>query len=89
MGDCKWLPPMFVAAIWRKLAAVSGLGGQYWGCQQDESTISEATPIATTPSQHLPQSLFARPAEQATPELIGCRLVRHQPDGEPLRLARL
>ena len=28
---------MFVAAIWRKLAAVSGLGGQYWGCQQDES----------------------------------------------------
>ena len=28
---------MFVAAIWRKLAAVSGLGGQCWGCQQGES----------------------------------------------------
>ena len=78
---------MFVAAIWRKLAAVSGLGGQYWGCQQDESTISEATPIATTPSQQLPQSFFALPADQVAPDLIGCLLVKHLPDGELLRLA--
>jgi hypothetical protein len=33
-----------------------------------------ATPIATTPSQHLPQSFFARPAQQDAPELIGCWL---------------
>jgi len=36
---------------------------------------SQATPIATTPSQHLPQSFFARPAELVAPELIGCLLV--------------
>ena len=35
------------------------------------ATSSKATPIATTPSQHLPQSFFARPAEQVAPELIG------------------
>jgi len=33
-------------------------------------TSSQATPIATT-AQHLPQSFFARPAEQVAPELIG------------------
>ena len=27
-------------------------------------------------SQHLPQSFFARPAEQVAPELIGCLLVK-------------
>jgi DNA-3-methyladenine glycosylase len=48
-----------------------------------------ATPLATTqpittPSQHLPQSFFARPAEVVTPDLIGCLLVKRQPDGELL-----
>jgi len=40
-----------------------------------------ATPIATTPSQHLPQSFFARPAELVAPELVGCLLVKRQPKG--------
>ena len=35
----------------------------------------EATPIATTLSQHLPHAFFARPAEVVAPELIGCLLV--------------
>jgi len=43
-----------------------------------------AIPIATTPSQHLPQSFFARPAEQVAPELIGCLLVKRQEGGELL-----
>ncbi len=43
-----------------------------------------ATPIATKPIQHLPQSFFARPAEQVAPELIGCLLVKRQPSGELL-----
>jgi len=41
----------------------------------------QATFIATTPTQHipaLPQSFFARPAEEAAPELIGCLLVKRQ-----------
>ena len=33
--------------------------------------LTEATPIATTPSQHLPQSFFCRPAEQVSPDLVG------------------
>ena len=33
--------------------------------------IPRATPIATTPSQHLPQSFFCRPAEQVSPDLVG------------------
>jgi DNA-3-methyladenine glycosylase len=32
----------------------------------------------------LPQSFFARPAEQVAPDLIGCLLVKRQPDGELL-----
>ena len=28
------------------------------------NSITKATPIATNPSQHLPQSFFCRPAEQ-------------------------
>ncbi len=32
----------------------------------------------------LPQSFFARPAEQVAPELIGCLLVKRQPSGELL-----
>jgi len=47
----------------------------------------KATPIATTPSQHLPalsQSFFARPAEVVAPDLIGCRLVMRQASGELL-----
>ena len=42
--------------------------------------LTEATPIAT----NLPQSFFARPAEQVAPELIGCLLVKRQADGELL-----
>ena len=44
----------------------------------------KATPIATTPSQHLPHAFFCRPAEQVAPELIGCLLVKRQPTGELL-----
>jgi DNA-3-methyladenine glycosylase len=32
----------------------------------------------------LPQSFFARPAEQVAPDLIGCLLVKRQPSGELL-----
>jgi len=46
--------------------------------------IPQATPIATTPSQHLPPSFFARPAEQVAPDLIGCLLVKRQEGGELL-----
>ena len=42
----------------------------------------QATPIATTPSQRLPQSFFCRPAEQVAPELIGYR--RRTPSNETL-----
>lgn len=31
VDDSKWLPQKCVAEIWRKLAAVSGLGGQCCG----------------------------------------------------------
>ena len=34
-------------------------------------TSSKASPTATTPSQHLPQTFYARPAEQVATELIG------------------
>jgi len=47
--------------------------------------FSQATPIATSLSQHLqplPQSFFTRPAELVAPELIGCLLVKRQPSGE-------
>ena len=47
--------------------------------------LTEATPIATTPSQHLTPSFFCRPAEEVAPELIGCLLVKRQPTGEMLR----
>lgn len=46
-----------------------------------------ATPIATTPAQHLPalpQSFFARPAQAVAPELIGCLLLKRQANGELL-----
>jgi hypothetical protein len=46
--------------------------------------IPQATPIATTLSQSLPQSFFCRLAEQAAPELIGCLLVKRQASGELL-----
>jgi len=46
--------------------------------------IAQATPVAPTLSQHLPQSFFARPAELVAPELIGCLLVKRQPNGELL-----
>jgi len=46
--------------------------------------FTKVTPIATTPSQHLPQSFFASPAEVVAPELIGCLLVKRQEGGELL-----
>ena len=48
---------------------------------------TEATPIATTRSQHppaLPRSFFCRPAELVAPDLIGCLLVKRQGDGSLL-----
>ena len=42
---------------------------------------TQATPIATKALPVLPQSFFARPAEQVAPDLIGCRLVKRQPSG--------
>jgi DNA-3-methyladenine glycosylase len=49
-----------------------------------ESQATAATPIATTSSQHPPAlpSSFARPAEIVAPDLIGCLLVKRQPNGE-------
>ena len=43
--------------------------------------IAKATPIATQHPPALPQSFFARPAEQVAPDLIGCLLVKRQPSG--------
>ena len=40
--------------------------------------VVQATPIATTLSQHLPQIFLACPAEEVAPELIGCLLVKRQ-----------
>jgi DNA-3-methyladenine glycosylase len=45
----------------------------------------QATPIATTLTRPLPQSLFARPAEVVAHELIGCLLVKRQLNGMLLR----
>jgi len=56
-------------------------------CQHPWAFPCQATPIATTTSQQLPalpQSFFARPAVQVAPDLIGCLLVKRQPDGEQL-----
>ena len=66
-------------------AAASGFLGQLLGWLQDGiGDLTQATPIATTPSQHLPHAFFARPAEQVAPELIGCLLVKRQRPGELL-----
>jgi DNA-3-methyladenine glycosylase len=49
--------------------------------------IESANPIATATSQPfppLPQAFFARPAEDVAPDLIGCLLVKCQPDDELL-----
>ena len=56
-------------------------------CSNLRKPHSQATSIATTTSQPfpaLPQSFFARPAEDVAPDLIGCLLVKCQPDGEQL-----
>jgi len=53
-------------------------------CYQSSASPHKATPIATTPSQHLPESFFARPAKVVAPELIGCLLVKRQANGELL-----
>ena len=74
-----------IASTLLQTAAAYGFLGQLLGWQQAAiSDLIQATPIATTPSQHLPQSFFARPAEQVAPELIGCLLVKRQADGELL-----
>ena len=44
-------------------------------------TITQATPIATTPIQDLPalpRAFFSRPAEEVAPELVGFLLVNGQ-----------
>ncbi len=51
---------------------------------QYASTIIQVTPIATTPSKHLPISFLARPAEEVAPELVGCLLVKRHASGELL-----
>lgn len=57
-------------------AAAPGFLGQLFGWQQDGiSDLIQATPIATKPSQHLPQAFFCRPAEAVALDLIGCLLV--------------
>jgi DNA-3-methyladenine glycosylase len=56
-------------------------------CQHPSALPHQATPKATTPSQHLPalpQAFFARPAEVVAPDLIGFLLVQRQPNGELL-----
>jgi DNA-3-methyladenine glycosylase len=40
--------------------------------------------MTTEPFPALPQACFARPAQLVAPELIGCLLVKRQPDGELL-----
>jgi len=47
-------------------------------------SIIQATPIATTLSQHLSSSFFSRTAELVAPEPIGCLLVKRQEGGELL-----
>ena len=62
--------------------AAYGFLGQLLGWQQDGiSDLTKASPTATTPSQHLPQTFFARPAEQVAPKFIGCLLVKYQEIG--------
>ena len=53
--------------------------------QQSSALPHQATPIATTPSQHLPHSFFCRPEEVVAPELIGSLLVKRQAPGELLQ----
>jgi len=53
-------------------------------CQHSSTLPYEATPIATTHSQHLTQSFFARPAEVVAPDMTGCLQVKRQADGESL-----
>ena len=48
------------------------------------ATSSKATPIATPLSQPLSHAFFARPAAVVAPDLIGCLLVKRQPDGDLL-----
>ena len=55
--------------------------------QSKKAPPAQATPIAATPIQDLPalpQSFFARPAEQVAPDLIGCLLVKRELSGELL-----
>jgi 3-methyladenine DNA glycosylase Mpg len=50
-------------------------------------THPEATAVATTTSQDLPdlrQTFFARPAKVVATDLFGCLLVKRQPNGELL-----
>ena len=63
----------------------SGLSPSSPILQHPTSLPYKATLIAANLSQHLPQSFFARPAEQVAPELIGCLLVKRQSSGEMLR----
>ncbi|MFM2158219.1 MAG: hypothetical protein RLZZ124_693 [Cyanobacteriota bacterium] len=46
--------------------------------------IPLGAPRAATLSQSLPNSIFAGPAKQVAPKLIGCLLVKRHADGELL-----
>jgi len=52
--------------------------------RQFEDSTTQSGPIATKTLPALPNSFFALPAEQVAPELIGCLLVKRQPNGELL-----
>jgi hypothetical protein len=49
-----------------------------------DSLHAALIPIATKTLPAIPQSFFARRAEQVAPELIGCLLVKRQEGGELL-----
>ena len=62
------------AATARCLPCLLSLPLQGRQALRHSARATQAIPIAVTTFQHLPQSFFARPAELAAPELIGCQL---------------
>ena len=64
---------MLLLPLWPSVSLVSA----HW---RDEQPLPK--PQAT--STALSQASFARPAEQVAPDLIGCLLVKRQPDGDVL-----
>ena len=82
-GDFNLLPLIFNEYL--VLGALSLVCASYSNSlYSSPPPLKKATPIATTPSQHLTQSFFARPAEVVALELIGCLLVKRQASVEIL-----